>query len=112
MLWDWGEGERFSFLSSVIWQGLTDKMTFEQTLERIRECAMQISRGSLFLTENTASTKALSQECSWSEILCLKNKTETITLESVILWDFKCHHKDFGFHSKLGQQRGFNAYKL
>lgn len=68
MLWHWGEGERFSFLSSVIWQGLTDKMPFEQTLERIKECTMQISRGSLFLTENMASAKALSQECSWSEI--------------------------------------------
>lgn len=40
---DWGEAERFSFLSSVIWQGLTDKMPFEQTLEKTRECTMQLS---------------------------------------------------------------------
>lgn len=69
-----GRRKVFFFEYSVIWQGLADKMTFEQTLERTKECAMHISRGSLFLTENTASAKSLSQECCWSEILCLKNK--------------------------------------
>lgn len=45
-----GKGLQFS---SVLWKDLTEKEVFEQTLEFMEECAMQLWTG------RTASTKVL-----------------------------------------------------
>lgn len=45
--------------------GLTEKMTFDKDLKKMRELAMLISGRRIFIAEKTENAKTLRQECDW-----------------------------------------------